>query len=471
MIVQLSCFRSMRETLMGAIAGITTAAFLSHSAVAAGDPIKVASQSQRVVRVAYSADYYPNTPQMLASWIADVQQGAKKSLPDITIVPEPIQGGFDDFITKLSLMFGNAATAPDLAIVPSQEVGQWQSSGLLENLDPYLKSTDWWGKVIPVIKNEGLLSGHVYYVSMGDGDNGLLFDKTLFAKAGLPDAWKPKTWNEILDAARAIKKAEPDVWPLWLITGTAQGSEGVILGSGNLFVASSNPVAYDDKTHKWIVDSKGLREVIDFYRTAAKEELLAPSSEIMDQNAPGIVAPFLPKHKIGIALAGDYVPTLFSKQICNPCWSGADSEIGVVAIPTVSGQPPGVESTLGGWGLVMNANSKDKNGSWQVFNLMMSKPYLLGQDRVGSMVPPISAYSTEPFYLEVSPNSQALFASIASESTELPSSPDFKVWAFALAQATETVVLHPNTPDNAVISAMKSYVSNQIDDDSVEELK
>jgi multiple sugar transport system substrate-binding protein len=429
------------------------------------------AQAQQVVKFAYSADYYPSTPQMLSSWVQGVQQAAKTLLPGVTIEPEPIHGGFDDFLTKLSLMYGNPSTAPDLALVPAQEVGQWQGSGLLTQLDSKLKATDWWPKFVPAGQQEGQIDGKTYYVSMGDNNNALLFDKTIFAKAGLPADWQPKTWDDILSAARAIKKADPSVWPLWLLTGTAQGSEGVIFGAANLLVTSDTPVAFDTGSGKWVAESKGLREVINFYRTAASEGLLAPPSEILDPNGPGILGPFLPKHKVGIAFAGNYVPTVFNKTICGPCWADAQQQLGIAPIPTSSGQAPGVGTTMSGWGLVLNAHSKDPDDAWKVLNLMMSKDLLLQQDLVGGLVPPILEYNKEPVYANFAPGFQTPFAELAAHSTTFPSNADFKVWAFALAQATETVVLHPNTSVELAAKGMKSYISNQLDDSEVEVLK
>jgi multiple sugar transport system substrate-binding protein len=429
------------------------------------------SQAAGVVKVAFSADYYPSTPQMLAQWMVQIAQGSAKKFNGLQVVAEPIHGGFDDFITKLSLMYGNPSTAPDLAIVPGQEVGQWESSGLLAKLDPYLKTTDWWSQFVPAIQNEGRLNGSTYYVSMGDGDNALLYDKTIFAKSGLPADWKPKNWEDILAAARQIKKADPSVWPLWVITGTAQGSEGVVLGSANLLVASSTPYAYDNGTKKWVADSPGVREVINFYKEASAEGVLAPPSEILDPNAPGIVGPFLPKHKIGITLAANYVPTLFNQQICGPCWPQAGEQIGFAPIPTSHGQAPGLGSTLSGWGLIMNASSKDLASTWKVFNYMMEKDNLINQDNLGGLVPPIVAYNTDPVYVNFAPAFQTPFGQLVNNSTVFPPLPDFKVWAFALAQATETVVLHPNTSVDTAAAGMKAYIANQLDDSQVEVLK
>ena len=261
-----------------------------------------------VIKVAYSSDGFMATPVMATQWFGSMKEGVAKAYPGVTLKLEPIHGGYNDFLTKLSLMYENASTAPDIAEVPGGEVAQWQASGLLAPLDKYLTSSDWWSQFAPAIQREGVIDGKTYYISQGDNTNALLFDKTIFKKAGLPDDWQPKTWDDILAAARIIKKADPNVWPLWLITGPAQGTGGLVLGPGNLLVTSSTPQAQDPATGKWIADSKGLREVVNFYKTASAESLLVPPSEILDPNAFGIVGAFPPKHQIGITFGGNYVP-------------------------------------------------------------------------------------------------------------------------------------------------------------------
>jgi multiple sugar transport system substrate-binding protein len=426
------------------------------------------AHADTVIKVAYSADYFMSTPAMATQWFTAMKEGVARAYPGVTLQLEPIHGGYNDFLTKLSLMFGNKSTAPDIAEVPGAEVAQWQASGLLAPLDKYLASSDWWAQFVPAIQKEGAIDGKIYYISQGDNTNALLFDKTIFKKAGLPDDWRPKTWDDILAAARTIKKTDPNVWPIWLLTGTAQGSSGVVLGSANLLVTSSTPQAFNSATGKWIADSKGLREVVNFYKTASAEGLLAPPSEILDPNGPGIVGPFLPKHQIGITFGGNYVPQIWNTTDCGPCWAGGETEIGFAPIPTSHGQAPGIGSTLSSWGLVMNATSKTPEVTWKVLDFMMQKDNLLVVDNDGGLVPPIPAYNKEPVYVNFAPAFQTKFADLTKYSIGFPSAAEFKVWGFALAQATETVVLHPNTSVDDAMKGMKSYLSNQLDDDQIE---
>jgi multiple sugar transport system substrate-binding protein len=241
-----------------------------------------------------------------------------------------------------------------------------------------------------------------------------------------------------------------------------------VLGSANLLVTSSSPQAFNATTGKWVADSKGLREVVNFYKTASAEGLLAPPSEILDPNGPGIVGPFLPKHQIGITFGGNYVPQIWNTTDCEPCWADGEKEIGFAPIPTSHGQAPGIGSTLSSWGFVMNATSKAPDVTWKVLDFMMKKDNLLVVDNDSGLVPPIPAYNKEPVYVNFAPAFQTKFADLTSYSAGFQSAAEFKVWRFALAQATETVVLHTNTSVDDAVKGMKSYLENQLDANQIE---
>jgi len=57
------------------------------------------------------------------------------------------------------------------------------------------------------------------YGSPSGPTGGAVFNKTLFTQAGLPANWQPKTWNDIITAAQALKKL-PGVTPIQLDAGT-----------------------------------------------------------------------------------------------------------------------------------------------------------------------------------------------------------------------------------------------------------
>jgi multiple sugar transport system substrate-binding protein len=116
----------------------------------------------------------------------------------------------------------------------------------------------------------------------------------------------------------------------------------------------------------------------------------------------------------------------------------------------------------------MNATSKAPDVTWKVLDFMMKKDNLLVVDNDSGLVPPIPAYNKEPVYVNFAPAFQTKFADLTSYSAGFQSAAEFKVWGFALAQATETVVLHTNTSVDDAVKGMKSYLENQLDANQIE---
>ena len=368
-------------------------------------------------------------------------------------------------------MFNSRSTAPDVIQVAAQSAGEWAGSGLLAPLNSKLTNEDWWKAFPEPVKQEATIGGKVYAVSEGVNTFGILFDRSLLSKAGLPSDWQPKNWPDILTAARAVKKADPTVSPIWLMTGTAQGSEGVLMGAGLLLTASSTPTMYDAAHDKWVVDSKGLREVLAFYRDASAEHLLAPSSQILDPNAPNNGAQHVAVHQLAISFAGNYWPTMWNTTICTPCWTDPHNDIGLTPLPTSAGQGPGAGGSFGGWSLAMYSKTQHRDLAWSLVEIMQRKQNMLELDNYGGLVPPVPAYGSAPAYVAFAKVPfQEDFAKLLPKEQSMPASQEFGVWGFALAQATETLVLKPETPIDTVLKTMKSYVAEQLGDDRIESL-
>lgn len=447
-----------------ALSSLALGALLSaggSNAYAAGDTIKVA----------YSRDYFMSSPALAQKWFTDVKTQFEAAHPGDTLQLIPIPGSFDDFNTKISLMFNSPSTAPDVIQVALQSAGEWSGSGLLTSLNSYVEKASWWKAFPEPVKNEASIGGTIYAVSEGDNTFGLLFDRTLLGKAGLPNDWQPKNWTDILNAARAVKKSDPKASPIWLMTGTAQGTEGVLMGAALLLAGSSTPTILDPKTNKWVVDSRGIREVLGFYRDAAAEGLLAPASQILDANAPNNGAQHLAAHQVAISFAGNYWPTMWNSTICTPCWTDPDNTIGITRLPTSEGQQQGSTTTFGGWGAAMYAKTQHPDLAWSLIDIMQRKENMVAVDNYGGLVPPVPNYKTDANYVAFAKTPfQEVYATFLPTAMSLPASPEFNVWSFALAQATETLVLKPATPVDTALKTMKSYVAQQLGSDRIETL-
>jgi multiple sugar transport system substrate-binding protein len=322
------------------------------------------------------------------------------------------------------------------------------------------------------VQNEGTVDGTHYGVAVGINTYALLFDRTLMQKAGLSQDWNPKNWNEILEAARAIKKVSPDSWPIFLITGTAQGASSVTNGPALLLAASSEPTIYDAKTHKWVVDSKGIREVLDFYKRASADGLLAPSSQIMDPNATNNSATVLTNRKTGIVFAGNWIPIDWNKAVCAPCWPTEQQKtIGFARVPMSHGQTPSTAATLDSQTLSIYKNTARPDLAWSAVDIMLQKQNQLDLSTWGPAIPPTPALAKDPVYLNLSqPQFQTSFAELTSNAMSMPSRPEFPVWAYAIQKATEAMVLHPETSIDDGVKVMRKLMVDQVGADNVESL-
>lgn len=423
------------------------------------------------VKVAFSLNWTFADPKLAQKWFGDIKAQFEKKHPGDTMELIPVPGSYDDFITKLSLLYNSPDTKPDVIQYFDINVGQFAGSDLLSPMDDKVADTPWWKDTPDAVRDAGKYDGQVYSVAQGINTYGILFDRTLTDKAGLPKDWSPKSWNDILDAARAIKKTSPDASPLYVITGTSQGTFGVVAGPGLLLSASSTPTIYDAATKKWVVDSKGIREVLEFYKTAAAEGLLAPTSQIMDPNGATHPAEALHGHKFGITLTGNWIPIFWSKDICAPCWDDKEETIGFAKVPTSQGQAPGTGASFNGVVLSMSKDPSDPELAWSAIDIMQQKQNMLNIAAWVAVAPPTSGLTNDASYLALSRAPfQKAFADLASSSRAMPSQPEFPIWGNAFQQATQAMVLKPETTIDQGVEILRSYMATQVGEDKLETL-
>ena len=112
--------------------------------------------------------------------------------------------------------------------------------------------------------------------------------------------------------------------------------------------------------------------------------------------------------------------------------------------------------------------SAHPDAAWKLINFMFQKDLALEVGNYGGLVPPIPSYISEKAYIDFAPSTQKAFADLLPVARSAPSNAGYKVWSFAIAQATETLVLHPDTTVDQAVEGMKAYVAGQLGDDKVE---
>lgn len=462
--------RKARPVIGGVLASVLVALTVAAcGGSSGGGSTGSGSNEGKTLNIAYGADYVFIKPELAKKWWTGVAKEFEAENPGVKVKFTPIPGGLTDIVTKLNLLYRSPATTPDVAELPSPEMGGWVSSGYLAPLDKYVAKADWWKRFPKPVQAETTFNGHVYAVEKGENTQALYYNIPMFKKAGIKTPWEPKTWNDIIVAAEKIKASNSKVWPVFLHGGTAGGTGPIQYGSGNFLLASSDPTIYNPETKKWVVDSKGLREILGFYSELEKKGLAAPPAQLLSPNAIVNTFKSSSEQKMAILVSGNFIGEAWSKQTCGPCWPEGEKTYGVAPIPSVNGQAqPNIGSALGGWELGIGARSKNQDLAWKFIEVAQRRENMINGANWAGWVPPDSKYWTDPMFVNLAPKYQTFFAKLMDSSKSLPNIPDYDVWANGFNTATGEIIQKPDTSVDDAIKTMKDYVSGQLSGDKVE---
>ncbi|NRN63535.1 Extracellular solute-binding protein family 1 [Kibdelosporangium sp. 4NS15] len=281
-----------------------------------------------------------------------------------------------DYKTKvaLDLKTGGGADVQEIDGIWLGEFAQAGQAKPLADLVGQDKVDAWegWSRIPPAVAALGDFEGRRYGVPVGTDGRVLYFNKKLFAQAGLPADWQPRSWDEILDAARKLK-AVPGIVPIQLNAGTAMTEATTMQGVLPLLAGTGKPV-YDNG--KWQGATQNVKDVLGLYQTIYSGGLGDP---LLQQEAKGRDKSFaqFADNKIGILLESDY----FWRAVLNPAngvakMADRDSAVGWARIPAqrpgsgVGGQD--FVSMSGGSIRMVNPNTKYPRQAWELLQFMNS---------------------------------------------------------------------------------------------------
>ncbi|MEV4351776.1 sugar ABC transporter substrate-binding protein [Actinoplanes sp. NPDC049596] len=141
--------------------------------------------------------------ELLANWNADVA-AFEKDNPDITIKSVSVGEQCNnppDFTARLA-----GGTMTDVFYGYMTDLQQVLDSGQAMDITSLVTkdSIPTWDSVDPALKDVFTDGGKLYAVPVKNYSMGLVYNKTLFKKAGLDPAAPPKTWAEVRTAAKKI---------------------------------------------------------------------------------------------------------------------------------------------------------------------------------------------------------------------------------------------------------------------------
>ncbi|MFG2435162.1 extracellular solute-binding protein [Streptomyces sp. NPDC048508] len=397
-----------------------------------------------------------NSVRVMDTYLGEMKKQFEKANPGKKVELVPIKAPDSEYYTKLQQMLRSPKTAPDLVYEDTFLINSDITSGYLKPLDPYLDKWSDWGQFIDTAKAAAKAQdGKTYGVPDGTDTRGLWFDKGVFAKAGLPADWQPKTWDEVLDAARTIKKKVPGVTPLNVYTGkpageaaTMQGFEMLLYGTGD---GTADPL-YDTASKKWVAGSQAFKDALTFVETVYKEKLGPDVTDALDPNfATSVRGDLLPGGKLGIDLDGSWLPQDWLKGSGHewPAWS---RKLGLAPMPTQHGQAPGKVSMSGGWTWSIPSKAGNPGLAFEFIKTMQTKANAQKWYIANSGIAVRKDVAADPAYTRAQPGIK-FFTDLVASTHYRPAYPAYPKVSTAIQEAMESVT----TGDSSVDKAASTY--------------
>ncbi|MFI8894515.1 extracellular solute-binding protein [Streptomyces paradoxus] len=409
-----------------------------------------------------------NSVKVMDTYLADIVKQFEKAHPGKKVELVPIKAPDSEYYTKLQQMLRSPKTAPDLVYEDTFLINSDITSGYLKPLDPYLAKWPDWNRFIDTAKAAARgEDGKTYGVPDGTDTRGLWFNKDVFAKAGLPADWQPKTWNDVLGAARTIKEKVPGVIPLNAYTGkpvgeaaTMQTFEMLLYGTGD---GSTDPL-YDQGSKKWIAGGEGFRDALSFVETVYKEKLGPDVSDALDPNVMTRVrGEWLPQGKLAIALDGSWLPQDWLPGSGHE-WPEWSKTLGLAAMPTQNGQAPGKVSMSGGWTWSIPAKAGNPDLAFEFIKTMQTKANAQKWYVANSGIAVREDVAKDPAYATAQPGIR-FFTDLVRSTHYRPAYPAYPKVSTAIQEAMEGVTTGDTSVEEATSAytdALKDATDNQV---------
>ncbi|MGA1813545.1 extracellular solute-binding protein [Frondihabitans sp. 4ASC-45] len=385
----------------------------------------------------------------LDAHLKEVKKTFEKDNPGMTVQLEPIAAQNDDYYTKLALMERAPSTAPDVIYEDTFKVKADAEAGYLLPLDKYTAKWADWSKFFDNAKEAGVgTDGKTYGIPMGTDTRALWYNKDLFKKAGLTVPWAPKTWDDVLSAAKTIKSKLPDVVPLNVYSGKPQGEGSTMQGFEMLLYGTPNGTLYDDASRKWITGSSNFTDSLGFIKDVYQGGVGPTPEQALDTNISTVVGgEWLPKGKLAIDLDGSWLSGTWLSTGTNP-WPEWSKVMGQVGMPTQNGEAPGVNSMSGGWTLAVGATSKNPDKAFDFIADALDKDGSMSYDIAASQIAVRSDVATDPDYADSNPSFK-FFSSLVKDTHFRPATTDYSQISNQITVAMEAVMTGQQTPEEA----------------------
>ena len=206
----------------------------------------------------------PNYTDAMPAYYADLNARFEAANPGIKV--EHTNLSWDDILVKGRTLVATNST-PD--IMNLNTFSDYAAQDLL------YKATDIFdaktlADFVPAFIDNSKYNGTAYAVPDLASARMFFYNKKILYTSGVKKV--PTTWAEVTAAAKKIKKAYPNVYPIAIPLGSEEAQ-----GEFAIWAGGNNGRYFDDKTKKWVINSKANVETLKYLTSLVKAGLTQPS--------------------------------------------------------------------------------------------------------------------------------------------------------------------------------------------------
>ena len=212
--------------------------------------------------------------------LVDQWNATNDSQIELTVVPS------GEFVTKMGAAIA-AGEPPDIASIDLIYTPAFAAAGQLVDITDFVRGLPYADSLTPAHMELGMYEGRNYAVPTGVDGSFIVYNIDLFEQAGLDPDNPPSTWDEMLEAMRAINDLGDDTYGYWFSMNCAGCNAFTFLP---FIWASGGDVLSDDYTEATISSDPIVREALTFYNTIWEEGLVPEGASI--DNGSNFVSAF-----------------------------------------------------------------------------------------------------------------------------------------------------------------------------------
>ena len=362
-------------------------------------------------------------------------------------------GGSDEALKQQFALDLSVGAGADVHSFDGFWIPEFVEAGLLRPLREVggAAADDWegWNHIPVGLQSLFGFEGERYGIAQGTDYRMIHTRIDLLEAAGIEDAanWQPTSWAELLDAARALKAANPASFPLQINAGTAMGEATTMQGYFMLLLGTGHFLTDDEG--RWIVRSQGILDTLEMYETIYVDEGLGDARLQLVQDGRNRSFANFRDGNTALLVEGDFFyrgPTAPGQEfeVAN-----RDEVMGWAKMPA---RVPGAGlrgqdfvTISGGTGFTVNRNSDHPELAWELLAFMNGRESL---EAFQQIQPRIRVRDDVPV-----PNAPFLTETAAALGPLTTSRPNESVYAEVSAAAqlmTERVVSGQMTPRQAM---------------------